>query len=214
MALLAGGGSAQLQRDPGTAGPVQGQQAFGSALAGVRLATALPFFTRFTAGDGQAQQPQSVGVNAPGVTLTATLSLLSGTATGAAAAPGVIVTNTASVIAGAASAGAAGNAAGVTLTATSSLIAGSATGAASAMGAVLTSALTLVPGSAAGGGLSSAQGAQVTVTASLMVGTASALFDRMDSGARTPNRVSAYLRRPRDRSSGRPTQQTNRRGRN
>jgi len=60
VALLAGGGSAQLRRDPGTAGPVQGQQAQGSALAGARLSTALPFAAQFQVGDGQAQQSQSV----------------------------------------------------------------------------------------------------------------------------------------------------------
>jgi len=60
VALLAGGGSAQLRRDPGTAGAVDGQVAFGSALAGARLSTALPFAAQFQAGDGQAQQSQSV----------------------------------------------------------------------------------------------------------------------------------------------------------
>ena len=60
MTLLAGGGSAQLRRDPGTAGAVDGQLAFGSALAGARLATALPFAAQYQGGDGQAQQSQSV----------------------------------------------------------------------------------------------------------------------------------------------------------
>jgi len=62
MALLAGGGSAQLRRDPGTAGPVQGQQAFGSALAGARLSTALPFAAQFQVGDGQAQLSPSAAI--------------------------------------------------------------------------------------------------------------------------------------------------------
>ena len=62
MALLAGGGSAQLRRDTGTAGAVSGQQAFGSALAGANLATALPFYAKFQAGDGQAQLAQTISV--------------------------------------------------------------------------------------------------------------------------------------------------------
>jgi hypothetical protein len=61
MALLAGGGSAQLVRDVGTAGAVQGQLAAGE-LAGARLSTALPFLARLQAGDGIAQAAQGVAV--------------------------------------------------------------------------------------------------------------------------------------------------------
>ena len=54
MALLGGGSSAQLVRDVGTAGAVQGFRADGS-LSGVRLSASLPFSALFQAGDGLAQ---------------------------------------------------------------------------------------------------------------------------------------------------------------
>lgn len=54
MALLAGGGSAQLIREIGAAGPVKDQLADGQ-LHGARLSTSLPFTALFQSGDGQAQ---------------------------------------------------------------------------------------------------------------------------------------------------------------
>ena len=77
MALLAGGASAQLVRDPGTANAVQGF-GVGGAIAGARLSTALPFTAIFQAGDGIAQQ----GVREILGSLDATLGALTLTASG------------------------------------------------------------------------------------------------------------------------------------
>jgi hypothetical protein len=57
VALLAGGGSAQLVRDVGSAGSVQGFRA-GGELAGARLSAALPFLASLQAQDGIAQLAQ------------------------------------------------------------------------------------------------------------------------------------------------------------
>jgi hypothetical protein len=53
MALLAGGGSAQLVRDVGTFSAIQGQLAFGSPLAGSRLSQSLPLFVGLQAAGGE-----------------------------------------------------------------------------------------------------------------------------------------------------------------
>ena len=76
MALLAGGGSAQLQRDPGTAGAVQGFRAAGE-LHGARLASGLPLTVRFLAGDGQAQlAPPSGDIALTAATLSSGAAVL------------------------------------------------------------------------------------------------------------------------------------------
>lgn len=62
MALLAGGAPAQLAKDKGTAGAVQGELAFGSPISGARLSAALPFSALFQAGDGEAQLAQVASV--------------------------------------------------------------------------------------------------------------------------------------------------------
>ena len=59
MTLLAGGGSAQLVRAIGTAGPVEGFRADGE-LAGARLSSPLPFSAFLQAQDGVAQVTQVV----------------------------------------------------------------------------------------------------------------------------------------------------------
>lgn len=59
MALLAGGAPAQLVRDIGTPGAVQGFLADGE-IEGARLAAPLPFTAIFQAGDGSAQVTQTV----------------------------------------------------------------------------------------------------------------------------------------------------------
>lgn len=64
MALLAGGGPAQLVRTPGTAGPVQRQLVFGSALAGAKLAAGLPTTFLFQAADGASQMAPSAALYA------------------------------------------------------------------------------------------------------------------------------------------------------
>ena len=60
MTLLAGGASAQLVREVGTAGPVQGFFASGK-LHGARLSTALPTTVFFQAGDGAVQVLRTIG---------------------------------------------------------------------------------------------------------------------------------------------------------
>ena len=54
VALYGGSAPAQLQRSPGTANPVQGFWAEGSALAGANLTTALPSNVLMDAGGGGA----------------------------------------------------------------------------------------------------------------------------------------------------------------
>lgn len=58
--LQAGGASAQLTRDTGTANAVQGQHAFGSALQGANLPASLPTTVVFQASDEAAQLNQTV----------------------------------------------------------------------------------------------------------------------------------------------------------
>jgi hypothetical protein len=55
VSLYAGGAPSQLVRATGVAGAVQRQLAFGSALAGARLTTALPFSARQQGGDAVSQ---------------------------------------------------------------------------------------------------------------------------------------------------------------
>jgi len=74
-ALLADGGGAQLQRDTGIAGPVQGQQVGGSELTGANLLVALPFNVQFQMSDGQAQ------ITPVGIIQTITLNRVESTAT-------------------------------------------------------------------------------------------------------------------------------------
>lgn len=107
---------------------------------------------------------------AAGATLTATTSLVAGVATGAASAAGVTLTDTLSFIPGAATVGGAGNAAGVTLPATTSLLAGAASGAASAAGTTLTATLSLIPGAASAGAV--VAGVALTATTSFAAGAA------------------------------------------
>lgn len=66
--LYAGGAPSQLVRATGVAGAVQRQFAFGSAIAGARRTTALPFLARQQGGDAVSQltlpgppPPPSVG---------------------------------------------------------------------------------------------------------------------------------------------------------
>jgi hypothetical protein len=68
--------------------------------------------------------------------------------------------------------GGAGNAAGVTLTASTSLIAGAATGEASVGGVTVTATLSFIPGIASAGVSGNAPGATVTATTSIITGVA------------------------------------------
>jgi hypothetical protein len=68
VALYGGSAPAQLQRSPGTANPVQGFWAEGSALAGANLTTALPSNVLMEAGGGGAYL-------APAVTITVSLAV-------------------------------------------------------------------------------------------------------------------------------------------
>ena len=61
MGLQAGGAPARLVRPPGTPGAVQGFRAFGSALSGGRLTTALPNNIRLYFGDGGSSLVISAG---------------------------------------------------------------------------------------------------------------------------------------------------------
>lgn len=112
---------------------------------------------------------------AAGVTLTATASLITGSAAGQvnATAAGATLPATASLVPGAASGGVNASAAGATLTATASLVAGSASGQvnATAGGATLSAAASLITGAASGAG--EAAGVTLTATASLTAGAAS-----------------------------------------
>lgn len=118
----------------------------------------------------------AAGATAPGTTLTATASLIPGTATGQinATAAGVTLTVTSSLTAGAATGQQNATATGQTLTATASLIAGSASGQANATasGQTLTATASLVPGAATGQQNATASGQTLTATASLIPGTA------------------------------------------
>lgn len=116
-------------------------------------------------------------VAAPGATLTATASLIPGSASGAigATAAGATLTASASLLSGSASGQVAGTAAGATLTAVAGLIAGAASGAnaGTAPGAVLVATASLIPGSATGQQAASAAGVTLTATSSLLAGSAS-----------------------------------------
>lgn len=61
VSLYAGGAPSQLVRATGVAGAVQRQLAFGSAIAGARRTTALPFLARQQGGDAFAQ----LGIGGP-----------------------------------------------------------------------------------------------------------------------------------------------------
>lgn len=117
-----------------------------------------------------------INATAAGVTLTVTSSLTAGAATGQrnATAAGQTLTATASLIAGSASGQANATASGQTLTATASLVPGTATGQqnATASGQTLTAAASLIPGTATGGNAGTAAGATLTATATLIPGTA------------------------------------------
>lgn len=99
----------------------------------------------------------ATSATASGVTITATASLLAGTASGmgSASAPGITLEAVAQLLAGIASGGSATTAAGVTLTATASMVAGSASGqqSASASGAVWSVLASLMAGSASNGSI-------------------------------------------------------------
>lgn len=60
MSLYAGGGQALMVRDVGTASPVQGQQASGSAIHGANLNQSLPTLVLQQSGAGWAQLTQVV----------------------------------------------------------------------------------------------------------------------------------------------------------
>lgn len=109
--------------------------------------------------------------DAAGTTFSRTVSLLAGSATGAATKAGVTFTATASLIAGAASGGATGTAPGTTFARTLSLLAGGATGAATVAGVTLARAASLLAGAASGG--AAAAGATFARNASLTAGPAS-----------------------------------------
>ena len=107
-----------------------------------------------------------------GTTLTATASLIDGTATagGSATANGVTLTATASLINGAATA--SSTAAGTTLAATASLIAGAASASSQASGVINTVTASLLAGGVAADSVGA--GTIQTIAASLIAGTASA----------------------------------------
>jgi hypothetical protein len=128
-------------------------------------------------GEGEVQTSFGDGVTAPGVTLTATASLITGSASGQSnvTADGTTLTATASLLTGSATGSSSATADGVTLTATASFIEGSASGEtnATAEGATLTATASLIPGSAEGTEASTAPGATLTASASLIPGSAS-----------------------------------------
>lgn len=111
---------------------------------------------------------------AAAVTLTATASIITGSATAASVAAGVTLTATASLIPGSASGSSTGIANGVTLTATASLIAGTATAASTAAGTTLTATASIIAGSASGSAAGTANGVTLTGTATLIAGAATA----------------------------------------
>lgn len=91
VALYGGSAPAQLQRSPGTANPVQGFWAEGSALAGANLTTALPSNVLMEAGGGgaytvpaalitailaatEAQDVAAIDVSVGGATVTVALT--------------------------------------------------------------------------------------------------------------------------------------------
>jgi len=129
--------------------------------------------------DVGAWEYASAGSNgtASGATLTASSSLIQGSASGQvnATASGATVSAAASIIAGAASGQISATAPAATLTASASITAGSATGtiSASASGATITAAASLVPGSASGASAGTASGVTLTAACSLIAGSAS-----------------------------------------
>ncbi len=114
---------------------------------------------------------------ASGATLTASASLVHGSASGEAnaTASGTTAAAAVSLIAGAASGQINATAPAATLTASASITAGSATGtiSASASGATITAAASLVPGSASGASAGTASGVTLTAACSLVAGSAS-----------------------------------------
>lgn len=111
----------------------------------------------------------AAGATAPGATITVGTSVIAGSATGGALAAGVTLPVATSVIAGAASGGAV--APGATITVGTSIIAGSASSSATAAGATITVATSVTAGAATGGAV--AAGATITVGSSVLGGTAS-----------------------------------------
>ena len=143
-----------------------------------------PSFGKVDAGGGTVaglshltfRESASSSGTASGATLTATVSLIAGTATGVrnGTAAGATFTATVSLIAGTATGVRNGTAAGATFTATSTIIAGSASGSTSgtAAGTTLTTTVSLIPGAAAGIRNATAAGATLPASASIIPGTA------------------------------------------
>jgi hypothetical protein len=129
--------------------------------------------------DYSVNEVSSGAATANGVTVTATASLVAGTATGTATAAASTPTATASLVAGTATG--AASAAAATPTATASLVAGAATGAATAAASTPTATASLVAGTATG--TAAATGATIAITASLIAGTASSGTNATASGS-------------------------------
>lgn len=107
-----------------------------------------------------------------GVTLTATASVISGTATTGTSQSGVTLTATASIISGTATYGVTKGA--VTLTATASIISGTPTYGWVVAGQTLTATASIIAGTASAGGAVNQSGVTLTCTASIISGTATA----------------------------------------
>lgn len=128
-----------------------------------------------------------VNATATGQTLTATASLVAGAAAGQvnATASGATVSAAASLIPGAATGESGGTAAGTTVTATASLIPGAAQGEqnATAAGQTLTASASLIAGAASGGSTGTAAGATVQASAALLPGAATGEQSATAAGA-------------------------------
>lgn len=119
---------------------------------------------------GELALAESPNATANGDTVTATATLIAGTATGGAVASGATLTATGSIPTSGTATGAA-TASGATVTATGSIVAGTAAGAATASGATV-SATGSVPTSGTATGGASAGAATLTATGSIVAGTA------------------------------------------
>lgn len=124
---------------------------------------------------GAASGGMAADATAQGVTLTYSTALIAGSATASSQAAGAVLTEVLSLIAGEASASVDATASGVTATQTLSFVAGEAQADSEAQGATLTATYSLIPGAASGGVSpdATAAGATLSYAYTLLAGIAS-----------------------------------------
>lgn len=173
----------ELQRNPWQVFRRIQTPALSSASGGTASGVALSASASLIPGSAGGQ----ISATAGGVTLTATASLTAGSASGQvnATAGGATLTAAASIVAGSATGQVNASASGQTLTATASIVPGAATGSSTgtAAGATITAAASLLPGSAAGQISATAPGATLTASSSLLAGSASGASAGTATGA-------------------------------